>query len=149
MDKPLVIKSLFMFISLWGIAIMLLWFRRSIEIFWKIVATLILGFYVWFFFEEILTGYTSFIKPTELFPLILSFITELLAITFTNLFFLWPLALIIIFYKADDMGAEKLLKFMCILTLVLWIIYVIYVFYNKGINEFFNKNLRQMFPNIK
>lgn len=149
MDKPLVIKSLFMFISLWGIAIMLLWFRRSIEIFWKIVATLILGFYVWFFFEEIIAGYTSFIKPTEWYTLLLSFITELTAITFTNLFFLWPLALIIIFYKADDMGAEKLLKFMCILTLILWIIYVIYVFYDKGINEFFNKNLRQMFPNIK
>lgn len=149
MDTPLVIKSLFMFVSLWGITVILLWFRRNIEIFWKIVATLILGFYIWFFFEEISTGYISFFKTTEWYNVTLNFLTELTAVTFTNLFFLWPLSLIIIFYKADDMGAEKLLKFMCILTLILWIIYVIYVFYNKGINEFFNKNLRQMFPNIK
>jgi hypothetical protein len=149
MDKPLLIKSVFMFICLWSIGIMLLWFRRSIEIFWKIVATLILAFYIWFFFEEISKGYVSFASTAQWYKATISFLTELTAIIFTNLFFLWPLTLIIIFYKADDIGALRLLKLMCILTLILWIIFVIYIYYDKGLNEFINKNLKQLFPKLQ
>jgi hypothetical protein len=149
MDKPLLVKSVFMFICVWGIGIMLLWFRRSIEIFWKIAAMLILGFYIWFFFEEISAGYSTFITANGWYNLLLSFLTELTAVTFANLFFLWPLALVIIFYKADDIGAERLLKFMCILTIVLWIIFLVYAFSKKGIDDFLMKNLKQMFPKVK
>ncbi|MBN2401117.1 MAG: hypothetical protein JXN64_01835 [Spirochaetes bacterium] len=149
MDKPLLIKSVFMFIGLWSIGVILLWFRRNIEIFWKIVATLILSFYIWFFFEEISKGYTSFINAQEWYKVTISFLTELTAIIFTNLFFLWPLALLVIFYKADHIGALRLLKFMCILTLLLWILFVAYVYYDKGLNEFLNKNLKQMFPKLR
>ncbi|HPB82861.1 MAG TPA: hypothetical protein PK200_12560, partial [Spirochaetota bacterium] len=120
MENTLLIKSIFMFITLWGFTVAFLWFRPRLEIFWKVVATLIYVFYVWFFFEEIKSGYNSF---TSLwFDVTVYFIKELLALVFVNLFFLWPLALLVIFYKVNDIGAEKLLKFMCILTLVLWII---------------------------
>ncbi len=60
MEKALLVKSIFFFIALWGIATAFLWFRPRIEIFWKIVATLIFGFYLWFFWKEVNTGYASF-----------------------------------------------------------------------------------------
>ncbi len=144
MDKSLLINSVFMLTGLWTIALIFLWFRRSIEIFWKIAATLILGFYYWFFFEQLSAGYSSF--TTDWYKITITFLTELLSMTYTNLFYLWPIALIVIFYKADDIGAERLLKFMCVLTIIIWIIFVVYIFYNKGINKFLFENLRQMMP---
>jgi len=149
MDKPLLIKSVFMFVGLWGIGIILLWFRHNIDMFWKIIATLILAFYIWFFYDEIHTGYAAFISASGWQKVTLSFLTELTAITFTNLFFLWPFVLVIIFYKADISGALRLLKFMCILTLLLWIIFIIYTFYSKDISGFLGKNLKEIMQNLK
>ena len=147
MNKVLLIKSIFMFITLWGLSIIFLWFRRRIEIFWKIIATLIFIFYIWFFYEEIYTGYSSL--KLGWYTVIIDFIKEMISLTFISLFFFWPLTLIIIFYKADDIGAEKLLKFISILTLIIWILCVIYVFYTKGIDEFLYEHLKKMIPNAK
>ncbi len=147
MDKALLIKSMFMFISIWGFTILFIWFRPRIEIFWKIIATLIYLFYIWFFYTEILSGYKAF--NAAWFDVTMYFLKELMALVFINLFFLWPLALIIIFFKANDMGAEKLLKFMCIITLVLWVIFLIYVYFSKGIDEFLFKKLKDMVPGAK
>ena len=130
--------------SLWGLAILFLWFRPRVEIFWKIIATLILVFYVWFFWKELNEGYTSFIQ--NWYAITIDFIKEIIVLVFVNLFFLWPLALIIIFYKADEIGAEKLLKFMCIVTLVLWIIFVLYVYYDQGIDKFLYEKLKKVIP---
>ncbi len=141
------IKSVFMFLCLWGICAAALWFRPSIEIFWKILATCILLFYIYFFNDELLIGYHSFLK--DWYVLFADFFKELITLTFVCLFFLWPVTLIIIFYKADDTGAEKLLKFMCILTLVIWIVFVIFVFYDKGIDRLLYDNLKKMVPNAK
>jgi hypothetical protein len=147
MEKAILIKSIFMFISIWGFTVMFLWFRPKIELFWKIAATLIFIFYVWFFFNEISTGYSAF--TAGWYNMTMNFIKELLSLVFVNLFVFWPIALIIIFYKANDMGAEKLLKFMCVLTIVLWIIFLIYVYYSKGIDEFLYNKLRDMVPGAK
>ena len=143
----LVIKSIFLFFSLWGISMLLLWFRPRVEIFWKIVATLILAFYVWFFFPELKAGFFSF--KGSWYVSILDFLREVLTIIFTGLFIIWPAALIRIFYKADDVGAEKLLKFLCLLTLVLWVMFIIYFFFSTGIDKFFYENLRKMVPHAK
>jgi hypothetical protein len=131
----------------WGIGILMLWFRSRIEIVWKVIATVILAFYLWFFWDEISSGYTSF--TVGWYGFILNFLRELSALVFINLFFIWPLALIIIFYKADTVGAEKLLKFLCVLTLVLWIIFIVYFFFNKGIDEFLFQNLKRMVPHAE
>lgn len=144
MENTLLIKSIFMFISIWGFTVAFLWFRPRIEIFWKIVTTLIFLFYVWFFYEEISKGFNSF--SAAWFDVIVYFIKELLALVFVNLFFLWPLALLIVFYKANDVGAEKLLKFMCILTLILWVVFLVYVYFNQGIDEFLFEKLKKMVP---
>ncbi len=147
MNEALIIKSVFLFMVLWTIGIAMLWFRPRIEIVWKIIATVILVFYTWFFFDEISSGYNSF--SAGWYGFILNFLKEVLSLVFVNLFFIWPLALIIIFYKADAIGAEKLLKFLCVLTLVLWIIFILYFFFSKGIDDFMIKNFKEMVPGAK
>ena len=147
MAEALLIKSTFIFLVFWCIGITMLWFRPRIEMVWKIIATVILLFYIWFFWDEIGRGYNSF--TAGWYVSILNFLRELLALVFINLFFIWPLSLILIFYKADSVGAEKLLKFLCVLTLVLWVIFIVYFFFSKGIDEFLFQNLKRMVPNVK
>lgn len=147
MIDGLLIKSVFLFIIFWGIGVGMLWFRPRIELVWKIIATVILLFYIWFFFEEISSGYASF--SAGWYGFTLNFLKELISLVYVNLFFIWPVSLIIIFYKADAIGAEKLLRFLCVLTLVIWIVFIVYDFFNRGIDDFLIKNLKQMVPGAK
>ncbi len=142
-----IIKSIFLFFCVWGITVVLLWFRPRIEVFWKIVATLIFGFYIWFCFPELKSGFALF--RASWYVSILDFLKEVLTITFAGMFIIWPIALVRIFYKADDMGAEKLLKFLCLLTLVLWVLFIISFFFSSGIDRFFYENLRKMVPSAR
>lgn len=147
MDKALLIKSVFFFVSLWGFTVAFLWFRPRIEVFWKIIATLIFVFYVWFFWDDLNKGYVAL--TVDWYKVTVDFMKELIALVFVNLFFLWPVALIVVFYKADEFGAEKILKFMCILTIILWIVFAVYVYYERGIDTFLYKNLKEMIPDAK
>jgi hypothetical protein len=144
MKEVMIIKSLFVFIIFWGAGIVLLWFRPRIEIIWKAAATLLFALTTWFFYEEIKEGYSYF--TSGWYTYILLFVKELLVLVFVNMFFFWPLALVIIFYKADDMGAERLLKFLCILTVVLWILFIVYSIFDRGIDAFFLESLKGMVP---
>lgn len=144
MEKALILKSIFVFMFFWSISLLFLWFRPRIDLFWKIIASLILIFYFWFFFDELKNGYFAFLN--EWYLSLITFIKEFLLLIFFNLFLFWPICLIVIFYKADDIGAERLLKFLCILTLCIWIIFVIYIFYDKGIDKFLYEKLRKMIP---
>jgi hypothetical protein len=143
-NDVLMIKSVFLFFSIWGFTVLLLWFRPKIELFWKIIATLIFIFYVWFFLNELKTSFTSF--KAEWYLSIIEFLKELLIIIFAGMLIIWPLVLVIIFFKANDMGAEKLLRFVCLLTLVLWIVFIIYFFFSTGVEKFFYENLKKMIP---
>lgn len=147
MDDLLIVKSIFIFMVFWALGLLLLWIRPRIEIFWKIAATLIFAFYVWFFYHQIREGIDIFMSGWYVF--IISFLKELLTLVFVNLFFIWPLALIIIFYKADDMGAERLLRFLAVFTLVLWIVFIVYFLFNQGIDSFLIDKLREMIPYAK
>ncbi|TFH43855.1 MAG: hypothetical protein E4G96_00010 [Chrysiogenales bacterium] len=147
MNESLLIKATFLFIVFWGIGITMLWFRPRIEILWKAVATVILLLYIWFFFDEISVGYQSF--TAGWYGFMINFLKEMLSLVFVNLFFIWPLALVLIFYKADAIGAERLLKFLCVLTLVLWVVFIVYFFFSKGVDDFLFKNFKEMIPNAK
>ena len=144
MNEIFLIKRILIFIIFWGIGLIFIWFRPKIEIFWKIIATLIFAFYIWFFYDEIMSGYKYFMAGWYIYSL--HFLKELIALVFVNLFFIWPVALIIIFYKSDSIGSERLLKFLCILTLALWIVLIIYFMFSKGIDEFLLDNLKKMLP---
>ncbi len=147
MNEALIIKSVFIAMTLWTLSIVLLWFRPRIEIFWKFIATFIFIFYLWFFKSELISGFETFISSWYI--SLLNFFVEGVTVAFVNLFFLWPFLLIFIFYKADDMGAERLLKFISILTLVLWIIFVVYMYFHTGIDKFLFENLKKMIPHAK
>jgi hypothetical protein len=101
-------------------------------------------FYLWFFSEEISKGFLSI--KADWYPAMITFFKELLVIMFVNLFFLWPVTLIVIFYKSDDIGAEKLLKFMCVFTVLAWIILVAYAFYDKNIDTYLYDKLKTFIP---
>lgn len=147
MIDGLLIKSVFLFIIFWGIGIGMLWFRPRIEIVWKIIATIILVFYIWFFFDEISSGYAAF--SAGWYNFVVNFLKELISLVYVNLFFIWPVALILIFYKADAIGAERLLRFLCVLTLVIWIVFIVYDFFNRGIDNFLINKFKEMVPGAK
>jgi hypothetical protein len=144
MEKTILIKSIFIFIALWGFSVAFLWFRPRIEVSWKIIATLIFAFYIRFFFEEILSGFDAL--SSDWYLAAVNFLKELVALVFVNLFFLWPISLIIIFYKSDDIGSERILKFMCLLTVALWAIFLAYVYHSRGIDDFLYHKLKEMIP---
>jgi hypothetical protein len=143
-NDVLMIKSVFLFFSIWGITVLLLWFRPRIELFWKIIATLIFIFYLWFFFNELQTSFAAF--KTDWYLSVIEFLKEILIIFFAGMLIIWPVVLMIIFYKANDIGAEKLLRFLCLLTIILWIVFIIYFFFSTGIEKFFYQNLKKMIP---
>jgi hypothetical protein len=147
MNELTVTKSLFFFMIFWGLGLLLLWFRPRLEVFWKIIASLIFAFYVWFFFSELSRGWTAFQK--DWYGFTVTFFRELLVVVFVNLFFIWPLSLVIIFYKADDLGAERLLKTLCLCTMILWVLFIVYFLFSKGVDDFFFEQLRKMIPNAK
>ncbi|MCU0848085.1 MAG: hypothetical protein MUD12_09385 [Spirochaetes bacterium] len=146
MNEAFLIKSIFLFISLWGIGLIFVWCRPKIDIFWKVVSSLIFAFYVWFFYDEINSGFNNF--SAAWYPVTVMFLRELVALVFVNLFFFWPVAMAVVFYKSDELGAERLLKFISILTLVLWFVFVVYFFFSKGIDKFLFDSLKKMIPNV-
>ena len=145
--NELIIKSVFFLMCFWAIGLILTWFRSNIDLFWKIAATLMLLFYCWFFFEGITKGIEHLRSDWYIF--VLDFFKEFMTLVFVNLFFLWPLALFMIFFKSDDIGSEKLLRFMCILTVASWIIFLAYFYFGKHIGVFFYETLKQMIPFAK
>ena len=147
MNEIMVTKSLFFFMIFWSIGLVLLWFRPRVEIFWKIIASLIFGFYVWFFFSELSAGFSSLQQGWYDFTI--KFFKEALVLVFMNLFFIWPLALVIIFYKADDLGAERLLKVVSLCTMILWVVFIVYFIFNKGVDNFLFEQLKKMIPHAK
>ena len=143
-NSVIIIKSIFLFCSIWGIAVLLLWIRPKIELFWKLVATIIFAFYIWFFFNEITLSFSSF--KADWYISIIEFFKEILIVIFAGMFIIWPVTLIIIFYKANDIGSEKLLRFICLLTIGLWIAFIIYFFFSSGVENFFYGTLKEMIP---
>jgi hypothetical protein len=147
MEKTLILNSISVFVLIWGIAAAFLWFRPRIEIFWKLIATILFIFYVWFFYDEISKGFVTL--KADWYPVVITFLKELMVLVFVNLFFLWPVVLVVIFYKSDDIGAEKLLKFMCVFTVIIWIALVGYSFYDKNIDTFLYEKLKTFIPFTK
>jgi len=142
--NEIILKSVFFFMCFWALGLIFMWLRSNISLSWKIAATLILLFYGWFFFNDIFKGIEYLRSGWYVF--VLDFFKEFITLIFVNLFFLWPLALFMVFFKADDIGSEKLLRFMCILTIVLWIIFLVYFYFGKHIDIFFYERLKQMIP---
>lgn len=147
MDNNIILNSIFIFIFLWGVSIVFLWFRPHIEMFWKIIATLIFFLFLFFFRYEIVKGYSEF--TSDWYTSLITFLRELMLLVFYNFFMFWPLTLIIIFYKADDEAAGRLLKFICIFTLLLSSLIMGYVYFHEGVDRFIYEKLINVVPFAK
>ena len=147
MEKSIIFNSIFMFISFWGITVFFIWFRPRVEFFWKIVVTLIFLFYLWFFWKEIFSGYLAF--KASWYVVFISFLKELLILLFYCSFIFWPIALVKAFYSSSDVSSERLIRVMCVFSLILWVVVSIYIYNNKNIDNFFFKKLLDSIPFIK
>lgn len=147
MESIIILKTVFIFIVLWGIAVAFLVFRPRVSFVWKIAAIMLYLFYIWFFREEIVTGYTSFVGAW--YETLVLFLKEIVFLMFYLLFVFWPVTLVIIFYKADDIGAEFLLKFMVVFTLVVWIVIAVYSFHKRGVDAFLYNKIVDIIPFLK
>ncbi|MFW6364843.1 MAG: hypothetical protein ACOC2H_00050 [Spirochaetota bacterium] len=144
MESIIILKTVFIFILLWGLAAAFLVFRPRVSFVWKMAAFLLFFFYVWFFREEILSGYRAFVE--DWYGTLIVFAKEIVFLVFYLLFVFWPVSLIIIFYKADDIGAENLLKFMVIFTLVVWILIAVFVFHRQGADSLLRTRIPAFLP---
>lgn len=144
MDESIVIRSVFIFMCLWTLSLLFVWFRSGISIIWKTASTAVFGFYCWFFRSEILSGFRNFCSTWYI--SLLDFFSEFTDLIFCSLFFLWPLSLFLCFIKADDIGSEKLMKFMCIFTAVLWLLFLVRFNFGDELRNFFYVTLREMVP---
>lgn len=144
MESIIILQSLHIFILIWAISAVLLLFRPRISLVWKVAALLLLLFYIWFFKEEIYKAIV--LLKTDWFTSLVTFLKEFLFLLFYLLFIFWPLALVVVFYHSDDIGAERLLRFMVILTLVVWVCIISYVFLKKGIDQFIYQKLIKLVP---
>ena len=141
MNEVISINSIFMYMCLWFIGLMMILSRPRVEIVWKIISCFIFALFIFLLFDEFKSGYNRFISGWYIYSL--QFFKEFIMYLFSSLFFLWPLCLVIVFYKSDAIGSEKILKFMCLLTLVLLIISLIYAYYSKGIDKFLIDNIKK------
>ncbi len=147
MESIIILKTVFIFIVLWGLAAAFLIFRPRVSFIWKIAAIMLYAFYVWYFREDIMSGYGSFTQ--DWFGTLILFAKEIMFLMFYLLFVFWPISLVIIFYKADDLGAQNLLKFMVIYTLIVWVIITIYAFNKKVIDSTLYETLTGWIPFIQ
>lgn len=129
---------------LWASALLLLWFRRGIGLIWKAGASVVFAFYCFFFGNEITAGLESL--KADWYVSALDFFRGLMRTVFADMFFLWPLALFTVFAKADDIGSEKLIRFMITATAALWAGFLIYFRFSGSIDGFFYDKLKSLLP---
>ena len=141
MNEVISINTIFLYMCFWFIGLIMMLSRPRVEVVWKIIACVIFALFIFILFDEFKLGLNRFISGWYIYSL--QFFKELLMYLFSSLFFLWPLALTIVFYKADALGSEKILKFMCLLTLVLLLISLIYAYNSKGIDRFLIHHIKK------
>jgi hypothetical protein len=144
MERFLIKNSIFVFMFLWAVGIFFVWFRPKIEIFWKFVATMLFAFHVLLFQDELLKSYNIF--SNAWYPTLIKFLSDLLGLLYFQLFVFWPVSLVFVFYKKDEIGAEKLLKFMSVFTLILVAATLTLVLYDKGVDKFLHDKVHKMVP---
>lgn len=147
MSEIFSLNAIFFFVCIWGCCLGLVWFRPRLEARWKIFATVLFLIMIYLVFSQLSNAWHQFTLGWHVY--ILQFLRELMMYLFSSLLFLWPLALVLIFYKADAMAAERLLVFMCIFTVVLFVMAVAYTYYSKGIDSFLLENLRELMKDVK
>lgn len=125
----------------WGIGVILVFFRKDLELLWKAFFLLIYVFYIFQFFPEILLGYQRLVSnyPRE----IVNWIKGCGQIFYYFLLLVWPVLLVRVFYTASGNLSMLSIRLMVFATILYWIFFYCYVFFGAEINTFLDVKLIQ------
>jgi hypothetical protein len=118
--------------------------RKGIEPVWKIFPFLIFGFYLWFHrnlfppvWNNIQADYVNFL---------MKFIPEFGKAIFYLLPYIWMVIFVTVFYMVDEAKAEKLMKFMVFLTIVIWLFWLANHFFGEKLAPFLKREVPKFLP---
>lgn len=108
----------------WGLALLLVLFRRRLGASWKIGALLLYVFYVIWFREAILQAWQGFHEQfgVSLFAMLGALWQEV----GRTLMLVWPVFLLIVFFLASDRSASWILRMLVVLTLFYWLFFFLF-----------------------
>ena len=126
----------------WGLALVLSFFRSSIELIWKAFFLLIYLFYFILFYAEIANGYQRLVNnyPYE----IVNYVYGLGKTYFYTLLLLWPLVLIRIYYSASEALSHAIIKTMILATILYWLGFSMWLLFYKQITYFLETRLVEL-----
>ncbi|TGK19848.1 hypothetical protein [Leptospira stimsonii] len=118
----------------WFCGLTLVLFRSDFEFVWKIIFVFIFIFYFFQYFPELKTSYE---RLTASYPVeILSWIYGMGRGIYFFLLFLWPVALIRIFYSASPQVSKSLAKALVSVTLIYWGGFILYNNFSPEVDAF-------------
>ncbi|EPG66529.1 hypothetical protein [Leptospira wolffii] len=119
---------------LWFVGLTLVLIRNDIEIIWKIATFFVFVFYFFQFFPELKESYGRLSKsyPTE----ILNWFYGVPRAVYFFLLFVWPIAVIRMYYTASPTLANLSAKMLVGATLVYWILFLAYHQFTAPIDDF-------------
>ncbi|PJZ49785.1 hypothetical protein [Leptospira saintgironsiae] len=120
---------------IWFVGLTFVLIRNDIEIIWKIATFFIFVFYFFQFFPELKEAYERLSKsyPSE----ILSWLYGIPRAIYFFLLFLWPIAVVRMYYSASPVLANMTARTLVAATLAYWIFFLIYHQFTGQIDEFF------------
>ena len=111
--------------ALWGLALLLLLFRRGLEALWKLCALLIFTFYVIWFRADIAASLGQLAAFSKTFPLFLARLGDLIALC---LILFWPVALFGAFFSPVPEAARSVVKRLVLVTVFFWLFWLLDIF---------------------
>ncbi len=129
---------------LWFLAVLFWLLRRGIELIWKLAAVAAFAAHLYFQYpvflkvwQEIESDYVQFLMK----------FTVSLGKTFFELWSaIWMIVMVAVFYMVNELAAEKWVKTLFFLTLLVWAIWFVNFFYGKEIGEYLGKEIPAFFP---
>ncbi|AAN48000.1 hypothetical protein ACO2J1_05130 [Leptospira interrogans] len=120
----------------WFCGLTLVLFRSDFEFVWKIVFVFVFIFYFFQYFPELKTSYE---RLTQSYPVeIVSWVYGIGKGFYFFLLFLWPVALLRIFYSASPQIGRSLAKTLVSATLFYWCGFLLYNHFSNEVDNFFN-----------
>lgn len=127
-------QIIFPIFLIWFVGLTLVLIRNDIEIIWKIATFFVFIFYFFQFFPELKESYGRLSKsyPAE----ILSWFYGVPRAVYFFLLFLWPIAVIRMYYTASPTLANLTAKMLVGATLIYWILFLAYHQFSAQIDTF-------------
>ena len=125
------------FFLIWFLSIVFIFFRRDIELIWKLLFLVIFLFYFFHLEPEIEASYKRISKNylLEIYYWIISFPK----LFYFFLLFCWPVVLLRIYFSASYILSIKVIKTLISFTGLYWVLFIIYSKYSKQIDILIRK----------